>query len=178
MQYNLTDIFDNPGKTVTEELELELDAILIHGEEVEIKNPSMVTMSATGIESGKADVQCTFNCQVELNCDRCLKPVMRDIAVDVEVVVFSPEISEKYENADAVSDSASGTEFMDGYKLDTDALVLSEILLEWPSKILCKDDCKGICSVCGKDLNLGDCGCDRFVPNAAFAGLKELLNLQ
>ena len=43
-----------------------------------------------------------------------------------------------------------------------------------PVKILCKEDCKGICSVCGSNLNEGECGCDRFVPNAAFAGLSDL----
>ena len=178
MQYNLTDIFDNPGKTVTEELELELDAILMYGEEVAIQNPTMVKMTATGIETGKASVTAQFGCQVELNCDRCLKPVIKDIEVNADVVVFSPEIAEKYADNTEESDSASGSEFMEGYKIDVDALVLSEMLLAWPSKILCKEDCKGICSVCGADLNKGDCGCDRFVPNAAFAGLKELLNMQ
>ena len=69
------------------------------------------------------------------------------------------------------------SEFVEGYKVDVDELVLSEMLLNWPSKILCKEDCKGICSVCGHDLNEGECGCDRFVPNPAFAGLSEMFNL-
>jgi len=178
MQYNLTDIFDNPDKKITEELVLELDAVQIQGKEYEIINPSAIVLTATGIETGKARVMCKFSCQVELSCDRCLTPVLTDIDIDSDVVLFSPDLMEKYTDDTDETDNASGQEFMDGYKLDIDELILSEMLLVWPSKVLCKEDCKGICSVCGCNLNDGECGCDRFVPNAAFAGLKELLNLQ
>ncbi|MBQ0027376.1 MAG: DUF177 domain-containing protein [Lachnospiraceae bacterium] len=165
MKYNLTEIFDNPGKTANEELEIELDAILIMGEEYELKDSSPIVMEATGIEQGKARVTCKYSCKVILNCDRCLKPVEHSIDVNADIVVFSPDYTGEEEEA---------CEFMDGYKLDMDEFILSEMLLDWPSKILCREDCKGICTVCGKDLNNGECGCDRFVPNAAFAGLSEL----
>lgn len=168
MKYNLTDIYDNAGKTVTEEIELELDAILMYGEEYELKNPSMVKFTATNISDGKAEVSCEFSCEVELPCDRCLKPVVTKIEVTAETVAFSPEV---------LGEEDEQSEFVEGYKVDVDELVLSEMLLNWPSKILCKEDCKGICSVCGHDLNEGECGCDRFVPNPAFAGLSEMFNL-
>jgi uncharacterized protein len=47
--------------------------------------------------------------------------------------------------------------------LDVDCLVVNEILVNWPTKVLCKEDCKGICPVCGKNRNLYDCGCDTVV---------------
>ncbi len=64
--------------------------------------------------------------------------------------------------------------FMDGFSLDVDALVHDEILMNWPAKILCKDDCKGICPVCGQNLNEGECGCDTFVPDPRMAVIQDI----
>ncbi len=50
-----------------------------------------------------------------------------------------------------------------GFELDVDKLVYAEILVNWPMRVLCKDDCKGICKVCGMNLNKGTCSCDSFV---------------
>ena len=61
------------------------------------------------------------------------------------------------------------------YMLDTDALLRDDILLELPSKLLCKDSCKGLCPKCGKNLNEGECGCIMHEGNSAFAVLSKLL---
>ena len=50
--------------------------------------------------------------------------------------------------------------YIDGYNLDVDKLLYNEILIGWPMKILCREDCKGICSVCGQNLNEGTCDCE------------------
>ena len=65
---------------------------------------------------------------------------------------------------------------MEGYQLKVDDLIYSDIVLNWPMKILCREDCKGICRICGKDLNTGECGCDTFVPSPGLAGIKEIFN--
>lgn len=61
-------------------------------------------------------------------------------------------------------------------KLDVDGLVYSEVILDIPSKHLCNDDCKGICSVCGKNLNKEDCICKSKEIDPRLAKLAELLN--
>jgi uncharacterized protein len=43
-------------------------------------------------------------------------------------------------------------------------------------KKLCREDCKGLCNVCGKDLNDGDCNCDRSNADIRWLPLKELKN--
>lgn len=60
-------------------------------------------------------------------------------------------------------------------KLDLDHLVTEDILLELPSKFLCSPDCKGLCPQCGKNLNTGDCQCERDTVDPRLAILKELL---
>lgn len=61
-------------------------------------------------------------------------------------------------------------------RLDVDELVYSEVILNLPSKHLCKSDCKGLCEKCGKNLNEGDCGCAIHEPDPRFDKLRELLN--
>ena len=73
-------------------------------------------------------------------------------------------------------EAADEMSFVTGYELDTDALVGNEILINWPMKVLCHEDCKGICTVCGKDLNDGECGCDTFVPDPRMAVIKDIFN--
>ena len=50
--------------------------------------------------------------------------------------------------------------YIDGYNLDVDKLIYNEILIGWPMKILCREDCKGICNMCGQNLNKGTCDCE------------------
>ena len=48
---------------------------------------------------------------------------------------------------------------VDNYQLPLDSLVEADLILSLPSKVLCREDCRGLCPHCGKDLNEGLCGC-------------------
>ena len=109
-------------------------------------------------------------------CDRCLKDVKVSVSADFAHQVTSPD-QEKGATEEASDDTSDEEQnFVSGYELDTDALISNEILIHMPVKVLCKDDCKGICSVCGHDLNEGECGCDRFVPDPRMAAIKDIFN--
>ena len=153
---NISDILDGKIKEKNFEEALSLDAIELHGNVVELKDKSMVSLKVSNNGQGRANVGFEFNCTITLPCDRCLQPVSNDINVSGEVSVRTGDCK-----------IVDGTE-------DEDELILSEISMAIPVKVLCKEDCKGICSICGSNLNEGECGCDRFVPNAAFAGLSDL----
>ena len=81
-------------------------------------------------------------------CDRCLDTVPAEFELDVNRDV---EIGDSKENE---------ANYIDGYTLDVDKLIYGEILIGWPTKILCSEDCKGICNVCGQNLNQGTCDCE------------------
>jgi uncharacterized protein len=53
-------------------------------------------------------------------------------------------------------------------------MVREQIVLALPGYPVCGEGCKGLCSVCGANLNERDCGCDRHVPDPRWAGLKNL----
>ena len=61
---------------------------------------------------------------------------------------------------DAQSDEFDEANYIQGYTLDVDKLIYNEVIVGWPAKILCSEDCKGICNVCGQNLNEGTCDCE------------------
>ena len=59
--------------------------------------------------------------------------------------------------------------------IDVSEMLIEQILLDFPYRHLCKEDCKGLCPKCGKDLNEGSCGCPTDDPDPRFDVLRKLL---
>lgn len=167
MLINLTDVFTEEGKSVTKELPLEMDNITFQGEEYRILEKSPVTVRLANIKPGRAIIEADVKLVVALCCDRCLTDVNHEFDLHISEEAVSPEVIER-EGSDEEAD------FMEGYQLNVDSLVSNEIFTCWPMKILCKEDCKGLCKVCGKNLNEGECGCDTFVPDPRMAAIMDI----
>ena len=54
----------------------------------------------------------------------------------------------------------------------------SELILDMETSVLCQEDFRGLCPKCGKNLNEGDCGCDRREVDPRLSKLQELLGKQ
>jgi uncharacterized protein len=65
-------------------------------------------------------------------------------------------------------------DYYDGESLDIWPILREQLLLSLPDYPLCDEACKGLCQVCGADLNAGECGCDRKVPDPRFAALAKM----
>ena len=100
-------------------------------------------------------------------CDRCMEETTVILDLTFDRVVTSPEYHTEDEEADDKS-------YMEGYQLNVETFIYHEILVNWPVKILCKEDCKGVCSKCGQNLNERECGCDTFVPDPRMAAIKDI----
>ena len=98
-----------------------------------------------------------------------MKPVEQKVELDFEREVLAPELVKDEETKE-------DQHFVNDYELDLEALLTEELQLSWPSKILCDEDCKGICKKCGKNLNEGNCECDDFVPDVRLANLMDIFN--
>lgn len=92
---------------------------------------------------------CTIN--YEAVCARCLKNVSECIKIDFEKTVCEQGDLQNTDNDDYV-------EIEDGM-LDVDEALIEDIILNFPYRILCSSECKGLCPKCGADLNLVSCGC-------------------
>lgn len=84
-----------------------------------------------------------------LLCDRCLSEFNRVFAYDFEHTLV-PELNGEDDETFVV---------VEGTRLDIAELVRADILLQLPSKILCDEECRGLCHACGQNLNLGECVC-------------------
>ena len=103
-------------------------------------------------------------------CDRCLEDV--EISFDIKI-----ERSLKTEDGQVVIDlDEEDDAFYADHRIDSDRLIYDEILVNWPAKVLCQEDCKGICHVCGQNLNLKSCGCDRTVLDPRMAAFQDIFN--
>ncbi len=169
MLMNLTDVFTSEGKERKEVFAYESDTAFHMGAEYKILEKSPVEVTFTNIENGKVIMRGNLRLVLEIPCDRCLTVVNEPLSIEFEREVLSPEVIEQTEEEDE-------QDFMSGYELDTEAFVNAEILVNMPVKVLCKPDCKGICKVCGHNLNEGDCGCDTFVPDPRMAAIKDIFN--
>ncbi len=170
MFINLTDVLTSEDKVISVQIETDMTEVVIGSEAYKIVGKSPVSFTFINIGKNRA----VINGQVEfvflLDCDRCLKPVEEKMALDffreVSVSDMEEDMSEKDDDQD----------FMEGYQLNVNDLLNNEIMINWPMKVLCKPDCKGICPECGKDLNTGDCECDTFVPDPRMAVIKDIFN--
>ena len=90
---------------------------------------------------------------LEIPCDRCLEPVATEFDLK-----FTKNID--LATDDNQIDELDEKNYIDGYNLDVEKLLYNEILIGWPMKVLCSEDCKGICNTCGQNLNLGTCDCE------------------
>jgi uncharacterized protein len=117
-------------------------------------------------------------------CSRCLTPVSIDVPVDF-TLTFVPkdrgarpdvgpgeEDARGHSHASFAPDSADEETFA-GKTIDLDPVVREQILLALPSYPVCRESCKGLCSVCGTNLNERECACDRRVPDPRWAALEK-----
>lgn len=169
MKIDLTKIRSNADQKLDYEAASDLTEVKIGGvtHPISVIQPFGISLSNEAnkrmLVSGETKVH------MVLPCDRCLSDVQMEITVRIErefhltdgVVIFD----EEEENT-----------CIEGDSLDVDRLIYDEILVDWPTKVLCQDDCKGICSVCGQDLNLSDCGCDRQGIDPRMAKFQDIFN--
>ena len=80
-------------------------------------------------------------------CDRCLKEVL---------VPFHIELDETIDLSSERQEDLADDSYVEENSIDTDALINHEILIHFPMKVLCREDCRGICLKCGKNLNHGE----------------------
>lgn len=103
-------------------------------------------------------------------CDRCAEEIIKDMSFPVKKILVPKLANDADKDFDEYVVVPNGV-------LDLDEFITEEINLFLPSKILCKPDCKGLCYKCGKNLNLGDCGCKKDV-DPRMEALLQLLNEQ
>ena len=168
MLINLTDVLSCEEKVVKRTVETELQSFDISLGSFPLTEEKPLTLILTNLGDDKLLIEGEFSVKAQIPCYRCLTEV--EVPIDVS---FEKEVDMKL-SAEGRIDDLDETDFINGYNLDTVKLVYGELLVNWPMKILCKPDCKGICRKCGKNLNDGPCGCDTVELDPRMAVIAEI----
>ena len=123
-------------------------------------------------EAGYMRLTLTATVAYHTTCARCLDRVDGDFSVQLErTVAAEGTLTEEQleENVDEYAVIENGT-------LDVDEAIREELLLSFPMRVLCSEECLGLCPKCGKPKRLGDCGCPTFEPDPRLAILKTLFD--
>ena len=131
--------------------ELAQDDAAIAETGITLKQPVSVTGRLQAIGDGRFYWQGKVHTVVQGECRRCLTPVASP--VDLDIGALFAQDQDALEDPDAYAVAADATE------VDVTPAVREELVLAAPRFVLCRDDCKGLCPQCGKDLNSGPCGC-------------------
>jgi len=113
------------------------------------------------------------NTTLELPCGRCLEPFT--LPVDAEFDLrYHPHVENAGEGEKEIEEDDLTTAFYENEEIDLGQLMREQFYLSLPMKPLCRQDCHGLCPVCGVNLNRGTCDCKRDWEDPRLAALKEL----
>lgn len=164
MLFELKSVFQNEGEEKTISYQLDISNIDIDGV-FPFKTPLDITATA-GNRASLVDLTLVVSFDYVCSCDRCGEEFTRKMKYK-----FTHKLARSLET-DGNDDYIETPDFV----LDLDETVISDVLLSLPQKNLCKEDCKGLCSQCGHNLNEGECDCDKKQVDPRLEILKQLMD--
>ena len=162
MRLNLREIIEVPGGSVPFACELETEGLDF---------PSVLAYRGKPYaegrvynEAGILRLEGLLRAEMRCVCDRCGEDFesLKEMALDATIVEENPE------------DDPS-LFVLEGNEIDLSEILSTCFILDMETKFLCREDCKGLCPTCGKNLNLGPCGCRKSL-DPRFAVLEQLLD--
>lgn len=110
---------------------------------------------------------------MQLACARCLEPVTQDVKRDFDLL-YRPQGADAGEPERPVTATEAEISYYQGGGLLLEDVLREQVLLAVPLKVICGEDCKGLCPYCGKNLNLEPCSCAEPLEDPRWAALKDI----
>ena len=182
---------------------LVLEGLYIEREEFRPLSPVALSGRLQKIESGEEGergwrgkqgvfrLRGRMSCRIELACVRCLDPFLMDLAEELDLLYLPQSLNvasaaeERFSEEDVTNRiaelSGRGLEreelavsFYRDEHIDLSRMIVEQIVLALPMKPLCKEDCQGLCALCGANRNLVSCDCAPEDTDPRWAPLKTL----
>ena len=160
---NLHELLLNPGSRLPFRCELSTDRLDF---------PAVLSYTAVPVgegfivnNAGALTLRGTLSAAMRCVCDRCAAEFDREVSYPLDIPLAS-ELQDE-ENPDYF--------LLEGDELDLEELLETVFILNMDTRFLCREDCKGLCSHCGKNLNEGPCDC-RTGSDPRLAVLEQLLD--
>ena len=165
MRLGLSQIIDRPGESISYSAVVDLSD-LQYGTCFPVTEPvkaSGTVRNTAGVLVMKGEIT---TC-IHGICDRCAAEFDREMVIPIDAVLVTELANEENEDEWVFT--------LEGDSADLDDIVRTIFVLNMDSKLLCSDDCKGLCCGCGKNLNFETCSCEKEI-DPRLAALKQLLN--
>ncbi len=115
--------------------------------------------------AGAVELEATIEYDFCMPCNRCAEDYTSKTSLKIRHLL-----------ARELNDEDNDVYILVEDTLDLDELLYSDVILELPIKYICKDDCRGICPECGKNLNIDDCNCKKSDIDPRLEALRSLLD--
>ena len=164
MLLGLSKIIDCPGASVPFSTSVDLSD-LVYGQSRPVSEPVLASgtvRNTAGVLVMTGEITTTIHGV----CDRCAADFDSYVEFPLDVVLVTEFSNEENEDEWVFP--------LEGDSADLEDIVRTVFVLNLDSKLLCKEDCKGLCCRCGKNLNDGPCSCQKEL-DPRFAALKQLL---
>ena len=164
------DLFEDLQKGPFEKdfaLPFDLTETVISGQKHAVSGPEGISVHGK-YDGSRLSLTGACDLTVTWPCDRCLSDtdVSLSAEIDLDFPVSDGRISSDPEDPEPYLEN--------GHVIDLARVLSEEILLKRPEKVLCRPDCKGLCPVCGQNLNEGSCSCDKTVPDPRMAQIQDV----
>lgn len=110
---------------------------------------------------------------MQTECDRCLEPAKFQIDENFDLF-YRPADRAGYEDEVEIDEGESELAFYEGGGIELKDVLREFVLLSLPMQRICREECLGICPVCGRNRNLVNCGCEPKPVDDRWLALKKL----
>jgi uncharacterized protein len=118
-------------------------------------------------------LQGEFSTRLEMACARCIDPVVQDVTRKFDLLYRPLGVDAGKEEMSITTVEAEVSYYQGDGLLLEDAL-REQVLLALPLRVICREDCKGLCPHCGKNLNLEQCSCSEPIEDPRWSALKDI----
>jgi DUF177 domain-containing protein len=114
-----------------------------------------------------------FSTSLELLCARCLEPVAQDVTRDFDLL-YRPQGADAGVEERTVAGAETEISYYQGEGVLLEDALREQVLLAVPLKVICRENCKGLCPHCGKNLNVEQCSCGEPLEDPRWSALREI----
>jgi uncharacterized protein len=111
--------------------------------------------------------------EIETECDRCLEPVRRPVDSGFDLF-YRPTPDSTAPHELAIDEGEAEIGFYEDGGIDLTDVIREYVLLSWPMRQICKEECQGICPQCGQNRNTGRCQCETKLVDERWSALRDL----
>lgn len=168
MLINLTELFTCEGKEKIYTPDIEMTEFHAPDGVYPVVSKEPVTLRIQNVGNRCLVLSGAAKLSLELRCSRCLDPVRHDFSLE-----FNRDLDMKQSEEERLEE-LDEQPYLSGYNLDVDQLVRNELLMSLPMKVLCSENCKGICNRCGTNLNHETCDCETRVLDPRMSVIQDI----